>query len=182
MAPPTIAELEAALAGLRSTPADGGRVELVVRRPEVGEREILVEGLLDPGVGLVGDTWSTRPSRQTADGGPPPGMQLTLMNARMIGLLTSSRDEWALAGDQLYVDLDLGVGNLPAGARLRVGDAVVELSAEPHTGCAKFTQRFGLDAMRFVNSPVGRELRLRGANARVVEGGAVRVGDVVTKC
>ena len=104
------------------------------------------------------------------------------MNARMIGLLATSPREWALAGDQLYVDLDLGVANLPAGARLRVGDAVVELSAEPHTGCAKFTQRFGLDAMRFVNSPVGRELRLRGANARVVEGGAVRVGDVVTKC
>lgn len=182
MAHPTIAELEAALADLRSAPADGGRVELVVRRPGSGEREILVEGLLDPVVGLVGDTWSTRPSRRTADGGPHPGMQLTLMNARMIGLLATSPREWALAGDQLYVDLDLGVANLPAGARLRVGDAVVELSAEPHTGCAKFTQRFGLDAMRFVNSPVGRELRLRGANARVVEGGAVRVGDVVTKC
>jgi MOSC domain-containing protein YiiM len=158
-------------------------VLLVVARPGSGERAVLTEAQLDPGVGLVGDTWAIRPSRQTADGGPHPGMQLTLMNARMTELVAGARDRWPLAGDQLYVDLDLSEANLPAGTRLAVGDggAVLELTAEPHTGCAKFTARFGLAATRLVGSREGRALRLRGANARVVAAGPVRPGDVLRK-
>ena len=177
----TTPELEAGLGHVRQSPADGGRLELVVRRPAVGEREELAAGELDLADGLLGDTWSTRPSRLTADGGPHPECQLNVMNSRMAALVAVDPARRSLAGDQLYVDLDLSQENLPPGTRLAIGSAVIEVTAQPHTGCAKFVARFGIDAMRFVNSPTGRALRLRGLNARVVQAGTVRPGDVVCK-
>jgi MOSC domain-containing protein YiiM len=178
---PSAATLEAGLDEIRGAPADDGRVELIVRRPAVGERELLAEAQLDPDRGLVGDTWGERSSRLTPDGSPHPDMQLTLMNARVARLVAGGVERSPLAGDQLYVDLDLSETNLPAGSRLQVGSAVVEITAEPHRGCQKFTQRFGLAALRFVNSDVGGALRLRGANAKVVAAGIVRTGDAIRK-
>lgn len=177
----TTADLESALDHLRAAPADGGRVELVVRRPRTGEREVLAEGALDTIEGLVGDNWSTRGSRQTPDGSAHPEMQLNVINARLSSLVAVDSDRRALAGDQLHVDLDLSEDNLPPGTRLALGTAVIEVTAQPHTGCAKFVERFGRDAMRFVNSPVGRQLRLRGLNAKVVVAGTVRPGDEIRK-
>jgi len=178
----TTAELEQRLDDLRRSPADAGTVELIVRRPAVGEREVLQAGVLDPDHGLVGDTWIDRPSKDTPDGSPLHIAQLNVMNARMVAALCpDDPDRRPLAGDQLYLDLDLSVANLPVGTQLALGDAVIEVTAKPHLGCAKFTERFGLDAMRFVNSPVGRDLRLRGLNAMVVVAGTVRQGDVVRK-
>jgi MOSC domain-containing protein YiiM len=174
----TTAELEAGLDQVRDAPADVGRVELVLRRPKEGEREILEAAELTPEDGVVGDRWSHGRRHRP----PNPETQLTLMSARAADLVSAGeRPRWALAGDQLYVDLDLSEANLPTGTRLAVGTAVVELTPPPHTGCKKFVQRFGLDAMRFVNSPEGRSLRLRGANARVVEPGIVRPGDETRK-
>ncbi len=172
-------ELEAGLDSVRESPGTEGRVELIVRRPAPGERELLDKAALDPVVGLVGDCWAARGSSRTPDGRAHPGMQVTLMNARAATLIADGDAGRALAGDQLFVDLDLSEANLPAGTRLAVGEAVVEISAEPHLGCRKFAERFGRDAVRFVNGPLGRALRLRGANARVVRAGAVRRRDAV---
>src|SRR5262252_8708703 len=177
----TAAELEAGLAAIVQSPADHGVLEMIVRRPAVGVREAIAEGELDPVVGLVGDSWSTRRSRRTADGSPHPDMQINVMSARVVALLAQDRSRWPLAGDQLYVDLDLSEANLPAGTRLRIGSAEVEVSAVPHTGCAKFVARFGQDAMTFVNAPGHRELRLRGMNTRIVRSGTIRVGDAITR-
>ena len=177
----TTAALEAGLEHVRRSPTDHGRLDLVVRRPGVGEREELTEGRLDLAEGLVGDTWCIRPSRASHDGGPHPEMQLNVMNSRMAALVAIDPARRSLAGDQLYVDLDLSEQNLPPGTRLAIGTAVIEVTARPHTGCDKFVARFGADAMRFVNSPTGRSLRLRGLNARVVQPGTVRPGDVVRK-
>jgi MOSC domain-containing protein YiiM len=174
-------ELAAALDGIRASPADEGTLELIVRRPAVDEREVLGAGQIDLVEGLVGDSWRPRGNRHTPDGSAHPETQLTLMNSRAIAAIAGDRERWPLAGDQLYVDLDLSFANLPAGTRLAIGEAVVEVTPEPHTGCAKFSARFGSEALRFVNKPPGRELRLRGVNARVVTPGAVRVGDAVTK-
>lgn len=178
----TIEELLAGLDDVRGAPADGGTVELIVRRPAPGEREVLAEGGLDPRVGLIGDTWDVRPSKRTLDGSPHPEMQLNLIGARFSRLISAGVDHRALAGDQLHLDLDLRDGNLPAGSRLALGTAVIEITAEPHRGCAKFAERFGRDAMRLVNSPEGRALHLRGVNAKVVTAGVVRTGDTVTRC
>jgi hypothetical protein len=156
-----------------------GTVELIVRRPAVDQRELLDVATLDPVVGLRGDDWSRRGSGATADGGPDPEAQLTLISTRVLAAIEPDRSRWPLAGDQLYVDVDLSVATLPPGSRLRIGQAVVEISQPPHTGCAKFSARFGSDALRWINSPRGRELRMRGANARVINGGEVRVGDPV---
>jgi hypothetical protein len=174
-------DLQAGLPEILAAPASIGTVELVVRRPSEGEREVLEEGVLDVAEGLVGDDWVRRGSSQTADGSPHPGAQVTLMNVRVISLVAGDRDRWPLAGDQLYVDLDLRPENLPPGTRLAIGTATVEVTDVPHTGCAKFTERFGPAAIRFVNGKSGRGLRLRGMYVRVVEGGTVRPGDEIRK-
>jgi hypothetical protein len=176
-----LAELEAGLECIRQSPRDRGILELVVRRPREGEREVLTTGELCLRQGLVGDTWSTRRSVRSADGSPHPDMQLNIMNSRVIALVAQARERWPLAGDQLYIDLDLSTENLRPGTRLALGSAVIEITAQPHTGCHKFCTRFGPDALKFVNSPVGKELHLRGVNARVVQPGVIRVGDVVCK-
>lgn len=173
--------LEESLDHIRAAPADGGTVELIVRRPGVDEREVLTEARLDIHDGLEGDTWRVRGSTHTPDGGPNPDAQLTLMNSRAAAAMAGNRDRWADAGDQLYVDLDISRANLPPGSRVQIGSAVIEFSEPPHTGCAKFSARFGVNALKFVNSPIGRDLRLRGANCRVVVSGTVRAGDEIRK-
>ena len=209
----SLAELEAGLPEIQRSPADAGRVELIVRRPAVDQREVLTEGILDLATGLDGDNWYLRPSIRTPGRSPHPDMQLTVMNARVAALVagvagvTGSRwspgsgaaespgspgsagsavvvaaiDRRSLAGDQLFVDLDLSVTNLTAGSQLRLGSAIIEVTEQPHLGCAKFSARFGPDAIRFVNSSLGRRLRLRGLNSRVVQAGVVRCGDLVSK-
>jgi len=177
----TADELAAGLGEILASPPTQGTVELIVRRPAENEREVLDEGALDLGEGLVGDMWGRRGSSRTPDGSANTDAQLTLMNARAASLIAGSRERWPLAGDQLYVDLDLSVENLPPGTRLAVGEAVVEVTAEPHTGCAKFSARFGTEALKFVNKPPGRDLRLRGVNTRIVTPGAVRAGDTISK-
>jgi hypothetical protein len=175
------ASLEAGVDDIRSAPPETGTLRLIVRRPSVDAREILELAELDLDVGLVGDTWKDRPSSRTPDGSPHPDMQLNLMSARSIALIAGSSDRWALAGDQLYIDLDLSAANLPAGTRLSIGSAEIEVTPQPHTGCAKFSARFGSDALRFVNSPEGRDLRLRGICAKVTRPGTIRAGDAVRK-
>jgi hypothetical protein len=178
---PTAAMLEAGLDGILGSPSDHGRVQLIVRRPAENAREALTEARLDRDRGLVGDTWRVRPSNLTRDRSPHPDLQLTLMSSRVAALVAGGDERRQLAGDQLYVDLDLSEANLPPGSRLTLGSAVIEISDKPHRGCAKFAQRFGQEALRFVNSPVGRQLRLRGVNARIVVTGTVRVGDPIDK-
>ena len=175
------AVLEAGLDHIRRSPADHGRIELIVRRPAVDQREVLAEAELDVTAGLAGDTWPARGSSRTADGSAHPDMQLTLMNARAALLVAGEASRRPLCGDQFYVDLDLSPDNLPAGTRLALGTAVIEVTAQPHTGCKKFAARFGIDALRFVNSRTGRSLRLRGANCRVLVSGTVRAGDLISK-
>ncbi len=170
------AELEAGLDEIRRSPAGEGTVELIVRRPAEDEREVLDAGELDLDEGLVGDVWRAKAGESAGSDN-----QLTVMNARVVALLAGDPDRRALAGDQLYVDLDLSAENLPPGTRLALGAAVIEVTALPHTGCGKFSARFGGDAARFVNSPEGRALRLRGVNAKVVEPGTVRRGDSIRK-
>jgi MOSC domain-containing protein YiiM len=172
--------LEASLGHIRSSPPDRGVIVLVVRRPAVGMRELPAEAILDPAAGLVGDNWLERGSKNTPDGSAEPQRQVTVMNARVAELVAGGTDRMPLAGDQIYVDFDISVANLPAGSLLTIGEAVLEVSDVPHLGCAKFVERFGGDAMRFVNSRVGRQLRMRGMNTRVLQRGRVRPGDLVS--
>jgi hypothetical protein len=177
--PATREQLAAGLEEVRRAPANVGRVELIVRRPVEDQREVLDEAEIDLAEGVVGDTWRTRGSSSRRDGSANTKTQVTLMNARAARLVAGPQDRWALAGDQLYVDLDLSVDNLPPGTRLAIGAAELEVSDLPHRGCSKFSARFGLEALRFVNSPDGRRLNLRGINTRVTRAGVVRIGDPV---
>jgi MOSC domain-containing protein YiiM len=181
MAHLSLAELTSQLEAIREAPSDHGSVELIVRRPAVDAREVLDVAELDTEVGLVGDSWIARGSSETSDGRPHPDRQLTLMRSRVIAFMAQDRSRWPLAGDQLYVDLDLSIENLPPGTRLAIGTAVIEVTEPPHNGCAKFSQRFGVDALRFVNSEAGKQFRLRGLNAKVVEAGSVRLGNTIAK-
>jgi len=177
----TMAELEAGLDTVRQAPKDEGVIALIVRRPQIDAREVLEVGELDLGEGLVGDSWKVRSSTRTPDGSAHPDMQLNVMNARVIALVACEKDRWPLAGDQLFIDMDVSQENLPPGTRLALGSAVIEVTDQPHTGCKKFAARFGLDALKLVNSPVGRQLQLRGVNAKIAHPGVIRVGDLVKK-
>jgi hypothetical protein len=177
----TTEELEAGLADIRQSPKDNGELKMLVRRPREGEREVLDEGILDLTRGLLGDNWRIRGSTSTPDGSAHPGCQLNIMNFRAISLVAGCEERRQLAGDQLFLDLDLSADNLPPGTRLALGSAVIEVTAEPHNGCKKFLSRFGPAALKFVNSPLGKQMHLRGINAKVVQPGRIRVGDIVRK-
>ena len=179
--PRSLAELAQALDHVSDAPKESGTLVLIVRRPVVDAREVLAEGDLNCVEGLVGDSWSRRGSSRSVDGLAHPDMQLNLMNARAIEAIAGPMTRWPLADDQLFVDFDLGQSNVPAGTRLAIGEAVVEVTDQPHTGCGKFAARFGVDALKWVNSPDGRALSLRGINARVVVAGRIRHGDIVGK-
>ena len=174
-------KLEQGVDHILASPNDVGTLKLIVLRPDVDQRETPEEGRLDTEQGLVGDNWSTRGSRSTADGSADPEMQLKIMNARVIGLVAQARERWPLAGDQLFLDMDLSDDNLPPGTQLALGDAIIEVTEPPHTGCKKFAARFGVDAMVFVNSGRGRKLNFRGINAKVIQSGDIEVGDVARK-
>ncbi len=177
---PTIGELNDGVAGVEAAPSDGGTVEMIVRRPAVDGREVVESGDLLVGEGLAGDNYLTRGNPRTADGRAHPEAQITLMNSRAVDLVAAGdRALWPLAGAQVFVDFDLSTGNAPAGTRLAIGSAVIEVTQKPHNGCAKFAERYGIEAARWVNSR--DDLRLRGVNAIVVESGTVRTGDSVKK-
>lgn len=172
-------EIEANIASVLESPKDNGTLEMIVRRPAVNKREIVESGFLSIENGLVGDNWLTRGSSRTDNGLGHPEMQLNLMNWRFVNLIAGSRERVQLAGDQLFVDLDLSPDNIPPGTQLSIGEAVIEITAVPHLGCKKFVERFGIDAMKYANSDFGCSRNLRGVNARVITRGDVRIGDKV---
>ena len=177
----TTAELEAGLEHIRKSPQAVGKLELIVARPAENDRRVLSQGELDVAEGLIGDCWKSSSAARARDGQPDYESQINIMNARAIALIAQSKERWSLAGDQLYADFDLSEANAPPGTQLQIGEAMLEITPPPHLGCKKFTQRFGLAAMKFVNSEVGKELHLRGVNARILRPGVIRVGDRVEK-
>ena len=179
---PTTADLEAGLDEIRNSPEEQGVLDLIVSRPEEDAREVMELADLDTELGLVGDTWQDRPSGRSADGMAHPDMQITIMNSRVAALLAQDKERWPLSGDQLFTDLDLSKANVPPGTRISVGSAILEATDQPHTGCKKFAARFGVDALKLISSPIGKELQLRGINTKVVQGGEIKPGDTVRKC
>ncbi len=174
-------ELLEGAAHIRSSPKDVGSVDLIVCRPVKGEREELIEAELDLVLGLIGDNWATRGNSKKPGTPALPDTQLNLMNSRAIAAIAKEKFRWKLAGDQFYVDFDLSYSNVPPGTQLEIGDAIIEVTAEPHLGCGKFRNRYGQEAAAFVNSPLGKSLNLRGINARVVKPGYVRLGAAIRK-
>lgn len=175
------AELELGVEHILATPKDDGELHLIVQRPDIDQRETPQQARLDVDQGLVGDNWLARGSRHMPEGVADPEMQLNIMNTRVVHAVAGAEDRWALAGDQLIIDMDLSPENLPPGTQLQLGDAVIEITEPPHTGCKKFAARFGVEAMVFVNSGRGKKLNFRGINAKVVTSGDIRVGDVARK-
>lgn len=178
----TTAELVAGLDEIRQSPKDIGSLDLIAYRPEQDERVIVETGELNLEEGLAGDNWNTRWNRHHPEGIPNIEKQLNIMNARVAQLVAREKSRWALAGDQLYLDFDLSDENLKAGDQLAIGDAIIEITPPPHTGCKKFVERFGVEAMKFVNSPVGKSLHLRGICAKVIKPGTIKTGNTVRKC
>jgi hypothetical protein len=167
----SLAHLERALRELAPAPADEGRISLIVRRVAGGRREIMDRIAVSADAGVPGDAWSRRGQRD-------PEMQIAVMQTSVAGLIANGQP-LTLFGDNLVMDLDLSAANLPAGTRLRVGSALLQVTPFPHNGCKKFHARFGPDALRFVSMKELRHRNLRGIYMRVVEPGDVRPGDAV---
>jgi len=174
-------DLEAGLEHIRNSPKDQSVLDLIVSRPEEDAREVMELADLDVAVGLVGDTWQDRPSARSGDGKAHPDMQITIMNSRVANLVAQDKSRWQLAGDQLFADIDLSKANMPTGTRISIGAAILEATDQPHTGCKKFSARFGVDALKLIRSPIGKELQLRGINMKVVQSGEIKPGDPVKK-
>jgi MOSC domain-containing protein YiiM len=174
-------EIEAGLSHVLASPKDQGELKAIVVRPEVNQRERLAAARLSPEGGVEGDRWATSTTLRRADGSPDPRTQVSLMNARILQLIANADDRMALAGDNLIVDLDLSEGNLSVGQKLAIGEVTLQITDVPHTGCDKFADRFGTDAVRYVNAPATKPLHLRGLYAQVLTAGTLRVGQVVRK-
>lgn len=181
MQPKNLETLQNGFDHIMQSPSDKGVLRLIVARPEVDRRTELDQGELDETEGLIGDNWAARGSSKTEDGSAHPEMQINIMNSRAIDLITQSKEDWETAGDQLFVDFNLSKNNVPPGTKLAVGDAILEVTSVPHTGCKKFAARFGVDAVKFISSPEGRQWQLRGINARVVKSGSIKIGDQFSK-
>ena len=177
----TLTELEAGLERVLEAPTERGTLRLIVARTAIDERQILQRGTLTEEHGLEGDNWLTRGNKRTPDGSAHPLKQITIINARVLELIAGEPENWAAAGDQLYADFNVRETNTPAGTRLVVGNATLEVTDAPHLGCAKFKDRYGHDALRWVNSEAGVKLKLRGVNARVIKSGTIRIGDPISK-
>jgi MOSC domain-containing protein YiiM len=177
----SLEELNLRLPEVRTAPVDRGQLVQIVARPVTEQRELRERSEVTPEAGLPGDRWVNTCSRKLPDGRLNPDSQITIMNTRCLAILTDERDRWPLAGDNLLVDFDLSETNLPAGQRVKIGSAILEITPHPHTGCSKFSSRFGVDALKFVNSPEGKKLRLRGLHAQVVQPGTLAVGDCIEK-
>jgi len=176
-----ISELELGIDEIKDSPKDNGVLEMIVCRPETETREIINAGEINLENGLAGDNWKARGNDHTPDGSADPEAQITLMNSRVIQLLSGDKKDWQWAGDQLFVDMDLSIDNLPPHSRIQIGSVILEISAKPHTGCKKFSGRFGIEALEFISTPLGKALRMRGVNAKVIQAGEIKVGDVVRK-
>lgn len=177
----TMPQLEHGLGHILLSPQDAGTLEMIVSRPAHGERRVLNECALAPETGVAGDHWAKGCWKSLPDGKPDPDVQVTLMNMRVIALIAQTRERWPLAGDNLIVDLDLSGQNLPVGQRIAIGSVILQITEVPHTGCKDFAARYGLEALQFVNSPQGKQLSLRGINARILQAGVVHAGDQVRK-
>jgi hypothetical protein len=174
-------ELISGLESIQASPKDQGTLDLIVIRPAHNERKVLSVCALSARLGVHGDDWADFCWKTLPDGSPDPDVQVTLINSRCVDLLAQDKSRWSLAGDQLYVDLDLSEDNLPVGQRLAVGSTILQITAIPHTGCGAFSERYGPAALEFVNSPIGKQLHLRGIYARVIHDGTVKQGDLITK-
>lgn len=177
----TLDELQQGMGPILQSPADDGLLSAIVVRPEKNERASLPQCELSPELGVHGDNWARGCWLSLPDGSPHPDVQVAMMNVRVIALISPEQERWPLAGDNLFVDLDLSSENLPVGQELAIGTAVLQITAEPHNGCHKFADRFGPDAVKFVNSELGKKLHLRGIYAKIVRAGAVKVGDLIRK-
>lgn len=177
----TQSDIDTRMDWVLESPNDNGSVALIVVRPQTDKREILSQALFSPQTGVAGDNWQTHCWKKLANGQPDPEVQVAIMNARMIDVLAGDQSRWPLAGDQLFVDFDLSVMNLSPGQRLQIGDALLEITAAPHRGCRKFKQRFGEDALHYVNSAHGDAHRLRGVYAKIIAAGQVSTGDAINK-
>jgi MOSC domain-containing protein YiiM len=178
---PNLDTLETGLTNIQNSPRDNGSLEMIVVRPEKKHRATLQECELSLKRGVEGDHWAKGCWKSLPDGSPDPDVQVTLMNSRCLELISASKSQWPLAGDNLIVDMDLSIHNLQPGQKLSVGSAVLQITSVPHTGCNNFKERFGVDSLKFISSKKGKELRLRGIYARVVQDGYVKLGDRVKK-
>jgi hypothetical protein len=177
----SLEELQSHLDSIKQSPQDDGILKAIVIRPVSNERVGMESSVVTPDGGVHGDRWAKQAWLNLPEEELEPKAQITVMNSRAAEVIARNRARWPLAGDNLYVDLDLSEDNLQAGQQLSIGSAVFEITPQPHNGCGKFEQRFGAEALKWVNSEEGKHHHLRGIYIKVVKAGVINVDDTITK-
>jgi hypothetical protein len=164
-----------------AAPKDGAAISMLCLRPERNKRRVVDEITLTRENGIPGERWKDQPWLRTEDGAPHPGIQVSILQQRVLDLVWRDRENTVHPGDTFIADMDLSEANLPVGQVLEIGEAVLKVSEVFNDGCVKWKARYGREAKDWITMPGHPELRLRGVLCSIERDGIIREGDILRK-
>ena len=174
-------QLDQALPDVMAAPKDRAAIGMLCLRPERNQRKFVDQIEVSPQKGIAGERWLESPWLTTPEGAPHPGIQISILQQRVLDLVWQDRENTPHPGDTFVVDMDLSHDNLPVGQLLSVGTAILKVSDVFNDGCVKWKARYGAAAKDWIVADDHPKLRLRGVLCSVERAGLLKAGDFLTK-